>query len=95
MPSEKRADKYPNGLRAAREARGYTRYQLSELSRRLADEDSLLYTLVGEETIKSLEAGWSRPRPKTMMTLAKVLGKSVKALFPAGADNGVRRQASS
>lgn len=92
MPNEKGLCKYPNGVREAREAMCLTRRQLSELTRRMEAVDPVLNAGISEEGIKALEAGWSKPRLRTMATLARVLGKAPTALFPMGADNGARNR---
>ncbi|HEY0865818.1 MAG TPA: hypothetical protein VGE01_00480, partial [Fimbriimonas sp.] len=67
-----------------------TRGQLEDLTRRLEERDPALYRTVGFEAIKSLEAGWTRPRTTTARTLCEVLGVPVEELFPSGVDFGPR-----
>lgn len=90
MPTQKNECKYPNGLREARLLRCLTRRQLSELTGRLHQLDPLVDVLVSDSAVKALEAGWSRPRLRTMATLCRVLEVSASQLFPLGADDGIR-----
>jgi hypothetical protein len=89
VPNE-RVDKYPNELRKLREERLLTRSQLEELTRRLEETDPSLYRRIGFEAVKSLESGWTRPRPTTARTIAEVLGVSVNEIFVSGIDHGLR-----
>jgi hypothetical protein len=89
VPNE-RIKKFPNQLREFREARLLTRYQLEELTRRLEEIDPKLYRRVGFEAVKSLENGWTRPRPTSARTIAEVLGVAVSEVFVSGIDHGLR-----
>lgn len=77
---------FPNKLREARENASLTRKRLAALCARLADEDAVRYTAVGQSTIQHLERGLAQPRASTAATLAVVLESSVAELFPQGID---------
>lgn len=77
---------FPNELRAHRDRACLTRQQLSALSARLAEADSVQFTYVGYTTIQNLERGLSQPRASTARTLAQVLQADVREVFPRGLD---------
>jgi DNA-binding XRE family transcriptional regulator len=91
MPNEKQSGRHPNELRAARSRACLTRAQVSELTKRLATVDSLRFAAVSEATIKSLELGWSRPRPRTATTLARALDARPEDIFTSGIDDSNRK----
>lgn len=77
---------FPNRLRETRENASLTRRRLAALCARVADEDAVRYTAVGQSTIQHLERGLAQPRASTAATLAIVLETSVTDLFPHGID---------
>ncbi|MBL8060747.1 MAG: hypothetical protein JNK63_08550 [Chthonomonas sp.] len=68
-----------------------SRRELCEMTSRLALTDTRHFSDVSEATIKSLELGWSRPRPKTARTLASALNKDPHAVFTSGIDDSDRK----
>ncbi len=95
MPNEKQRGRYDCALKCARLSACLTREELGAMATRLAEQDSGRFSPVSVETIKALELGWSRPRPKTAAALSKALGVSPAELFPAGVDDGDRRSRAS
>ena len=86
-PEDKQGNAYPNTLRERREAKLLTRPALSELCKELALTSPALFAAIGTTTIRDLESGTTRPRLKTVATLARVLEVDPNELFPSGFDD--------
>jgi transcriptional regulator with XRE-family HTH domain len=81
---------YPNHLREAREAAGYSRDTLIGIAMAKVKSNPAKYSTISVSTVLKLELGNSRPRRRTAETLAAILGTTVAELFPCGCQDPTR-----